>query len=66
MKKKYDFSNSERGKFYRKGATLRLPIYLDIKLQISLQKIAQKKHKGLTEMFNRLIRKEIELIQDLA
>ena len=66
MKKEYDFSNSERGKFYRKGATLRLPIYLDIKLQSCLQKMAQKKHKGLTEMVNHLCRKEIELIQDLA
>ena len=32
MKRKYDFSKAERGKFYRKGTELRLPIYLDAKL----------------------------------
>jgi len=66
MKKEYNFSNAERGKFYRKGAKLRLPIYLDIKLQSCLQELAQKKHKGMTEMVNHLVRKEIEIIQDLA
>ncbi len=29
MKREYDFSKAVRGKFYRKGAELRLPIYLD-------------------------------------
>ena len=32
MKREYDFSKAVRGKFYRKGAELRLPIYLDAKL----------------------------------
>lgn len=29
MKKEYDFSKGERGKFYRLDAELELPIYLD-------------------------------------
>ena len=66
MKKEYDFSKAERGKFYSKAVKLRLPIYLDIKLQSLLQKMAQKKHKGVTEMVNHLVRKEVELLQDLA
>ena len=66
MKKEYDFSKSERGKFYRKAAHLRLPIYLDLKLQSLLQKMSQRKHKEITEMVNHLVRKEVELIQDLA
>lgn len=66
MKKEYDFSNTERGKFYHKLAILRLPIYLDIKLQILLQKIAKKKHRELTEMVNHLVRKEVELIRKFA
>lgn len=33
MKREYDFSKVVRGKFYRKKAELRLPIYLDAKLQ---------------------------------
>ena len=33
MKRHYDFSKAERRKFYRKGALVRLPIYLDGQLQ---------------------------------
>ena len=29
MKKEYDFSRGERGKFYRPGIELNIPIYLD-------------------------------------
>ena len=29
MKKEYDFSKGERGKFYRPGAQLNLPVYLE-------------------------------------
>lgn len=29
MKDEYDFAGAERGKFYRPGARLRLPLYLD-------------------------------------
>jgi hypothetical protein len=29
MKKEYDFSKGERGKFYRPGTKLNLPIYLE-------------------------------------
>ncbi len=36
MKRAYDFSKAERGKFYRGGAELRLPIYLETKLQNQL------------------------------
>jgi hypothetical protein len=30
MKKEYDFSKGERGKFYRPDAQLNLPIYLEL------------------------------------
>ncbi len=29
MKKQYDFSKGERGKFFRPGVELHLPVYLD-------------------------------------
>ena len=29
MNDEYDFTGAERGKFYRAGARLRLPLYLD-------------------------------------
>jgi cytidylate kinase len=66
MKREYDFSKAERGKFYRKGAELRLPIYLEAKLQSRLERIAQKKGKELSEVVNQLVRKEMELLEELT
>ncbi len=66
MKREYNFSKAERGKFYRKGAELRLPIYLDVKLQKQLEQIAQKKGKEISDVVNRLVRKEVELLKDLT
>ena len=66
MKREYDFSKAVRGKFYRKGAELRLPIYLDTKLQSQLERLAQRKGKELGEVVNQLVKKEIELLEELA
>ena len=66
MKREYDFSKAERGKFYRKGTELRLPIYLDAKLQSQLERIAQKKGKDLSDVVNQLVRKEVELLEELT
>ena len=45
MRGEYDFSKGVRGKFYRKGAELRLPIYLDTKLQEQVERLARKNGK---------------------
>jgi cytidylate kinase len=66
MKQEYDFSRAERGKFYRKGAELRLPIYLEAKLQNQLERIAQKKGKELSDVVNQLVKKEVELLEELT
>ncbi len=63
MKREYDFSKAVRGKFYKKGAELRLPIYLDAVLQAQLERIAHKKGKDIGDMVNDLVRKEVEIIQ---
>lgn len=65
MKREYDFSKAARGKFYKQGAELRLPIYLDAKLQTQLERLARKKGKDIGEMVNQLVRKEVELIEEL-
>lgn len=41
MGREYDFTKAVRGKFYRKGADLRLPIYLEPKLQAKLERIGE-------------------------
>jgi hypothetical protein len=66
MKQEYDFSKAEREKFYRKGAELRLPIYLETKLQNQLEQIAQKKGKELSDVVNQLVKKEVELLEELT
>ena len=63
MKKEYDFSKAERGKFYRKGALSRLPIYLDTRLQNRLERMARKNHEQLRELVERLLKKEVHEAQ---
>ncbi len=66
MKREYDFSEGVRGKFYRKGAELRLPIYLDVKLQRQLERLAEKNGRDLTDLVNQLIQREVELIEEFS
>jgi hypothetical protein len=66
MKPHYDFSKAERGKFYRKGALVRLPIYLDGRLQKRLERIALKKGRDLGEVVRDLLTKNVELLEELT
>jgi cytidylate kinase len=66
MKREYDFSKGVRGKFYRKGAEVRLPIYLDAKLQRRLEHLARKKGKDIGEMVNRLLRRDVDFLDELT
>lgn len=63
MKPEYDFSRAERGKFYRKGAEIRLPIYLDAKLQHRLEQVAKKRGKDLGEVVKQILTKEVERVE---
>jgi hypothetical protein len=61
MKREYDFSKVVRGQFYRKRGELRLPIYLDAKLQRKVERLAQKKGKDVGEVSINLIRRRAVL-----
>jgi cytidylate kinase len=52
-----------RGKFYRKGATLRLPIYLEAQLQDRLERIAKEKGRELGDVVNDLLAKEVATLE---
>jgi cytidylate kinase len=65
MKKEYDFSEAERGKFYRKGAKVRLPIYLDAKVQTQVEELANRTGRDVGDIVNRIVEKEVRLIDDL-
>ncbi len=60
------FSKGVRGKFYKKGAVLRLPIYLDVKTQQQLERIARKKGKPVGEVVNQLLKKDADLLEALT
>jgi cytidylate kinase len=64
MKREYDFSKAERGKFYRKGARLRLPIYLDARVQSQLERIARSKGGDIGALVNQLVKKEVRSIRN--
>jgi len=66
MKREYDFSKGVRGKFYRKGAELRLPIYLDAKLQKQIERLAEKNGKNVNDLVNQLVQREVELIEEFS
>jgi cytidylate kinase len=65
MKKQYDFSKAERGKFYKKGAKLRLPIYLDAKVQNRAEDLANRTGRDVGDLVNRIVDKEVRLIDEL-
>lgn len=66
MKREYDFSKGVRGKFHRKGAQLRLPIYLDEKLQKQIEELAEKNGKNVNDLVNQLVQREVELIEEFS
>ena len=66
MKPHYDFSKAERGEFYRKGARVRLSIYLDGQLQKRLERIAQKKGRDVGDVVSDLLVKDVDLLEEMT
>ena len=52
MKREYDFSQAVRGKFFRKGAELNLPIYVDRSMRKRLEHLAKRTGKPVTDLVN--------------
>lgn len=65
MKDEYDFSRAERGKFYRPGVRLNMPIYLDEEVQAFVEKIAQKKGTDMSYVVNKILRSDMQLSEIL-
>lgn len=63
MRDEYDFSKGQRGKFYRQGAELHLPVYLEAEVQAALTALANAKGVDISVLANDLLKKDIELIQ---
>ena len=58
-----DFTNATRGKFYKPGLRLNLPVYLDAEVQDYLNAIATKKGMPLSQLANELLKREIGIIE---
>ena len=65
MKPEYEFKNAERGKFFRPGAVLRLPIYLEPEVQDYLAAKAQAKSIDLDDLVNDLLKQGIRIAESL-
>jgi hypothetical protein len=63
MKEEYDFKGGARSKFYRPGAGLELPVYLDEQVLAYLSEKAASKGISLNDLVNDLLRREIEIIE---
>jgi len=66
MKKEYDFSNGERGKFYFPNKDFNLPIYLNKKNKNFLYQKAEKIGVSPSELVNKRLEKEVQLIKELS
>jgi len=55
MRKEVDFSKGVRGKFYRPGLKLELPVYLDDEALAFVQRVARKKKTDVSSVVNQLI-----------
>ncbi len=68
MKKEYDFTDAEQGKFYRPIEELDIPIYLDKEIKsFFMKKIKNKKSDfSLNKIINSLIKQDIEISKKLA
>lgn len=65
MKKEYDFSKGERGKFYHPDAQLNLPVYLDADVAEFIQRHLTEKNIDIQTIVNQWLRKDIEVIKSI-
>jgi hypothetical protein len=59
MKKEYDFSKGERGKFFRPDAELSIPIYLEPQIAEAVQEHARKRSTNIGSLVNEWLRKDL-------
>ena len=65
MKKEYDFSKGERGKFYRPEVQLNLPVYLEPEIAEFIKKYAKDKNVDIQTIVNEWLRNNIAVIKSV-
>jgi hypothetical protein len=66
MKKEYEFSKAEQGKFYRPIEKLEIPIYLDKEIKEFFSNKASAKELDLDKVVNTILRKEMEILKAIG
>jgi len=66
MKKEYDFTNAEQGKFYRPIDELEIPIYLDRDIRTFFIDKMKEKSFSLNYLINSILKQDIEITKKLA
>jgi hypothetical protein len=56
MKKHYDFSEAEKGKFYRPIEKLEIPVYSDKSIKKFYKEAATRKKIGLNKLINKILK----------
>lgn len=59
MKKHYDFSKGERGKFFRPEVELNIPVYLEPQVAEALREHARKRKTNIGRLVNEWLRQDI-------
>jgi hypothetical protein len=63
MRKEYDFSKGERGKFFNNDVKLNLPVYLDDEILSFVQGIAKKRKTDVSSIVNQILRSDMHLAE---
>ena len=63
MKKEYDFSRGERGKFYHPDAELNFPVYLEPEIADFIRNLAGEKDTDIETIVNDWLKRDIGLIR---
>lgn len=63
MKREYDFTGAERGKFYRRDAKFQIPVYLESDSLAFVEEIAQRKGTDISDVVNDLIKADRDLVR---
>jgi hypothetical protein len=65
LDREIDFSKGVRGKFYRPGMKLRIPVYLEETLLGSLAEIAERRGVNLDDLVSDLLRRDLAMVEAL-
>ncbi len=65
MKQEYDFSDGQRGKFFKENLKINLPVYLEETNLLFVEKIAKEKKLDISVIVNLLIKENIKIAKVL-